>query len=246
MENDNLFVLPYFRERTFTGEKGRLRSRVVVDADKAQYESSSKENHIDFAARYSHTIGDWDFGIYHFKGTGREPSYKSSFNFNDGITVVPFYEQIDQTGLDLQAVKGDWLLKLESIYRTGQGENYYASAGGFEYSFVNMASSGMDLGLIVEWAYDERGEDAMTVFDNDLMLGARLAVNDAASTEALVAIIEDLDTRGRILSLESSRRLGDRLKVSLSSYIVLDVSTDDLIYYLRDDDYLQLEMAYFF
>ena len=38
----DFFLLPYFRERTFPGRKGRLRTAFVVDSDQAQYESGDK------------------------------------------------------------------------------------------------------------------------------------------------------------------------------------------------------------
>lgn len=242
----DFFVLPYFRERTFPGKRGRPRTAAVVDTDKVIYESSAKEYNIDLAVRYSHTIGDWDFGIYHFNGTGREPTLLAGPDASSNPILIPFYEQIDQTGLDVQGVKGNWLLKLESLYRAGQGEDFIASVMGFEYSFVNIASSGIDLGLIGEWAYDERGEDATTAFDNDLMIGTRLAFNDAASTEVLMGVFQDVDSEGSVLSLESSRRINDHWKVTLSSYFVLNSSEEDAIHDLRDDDNIQIEISYYF
>lgn len=240
------FVLPYFRERTFPGEKGRFRSRIVVDTDEARYESSAEEKHIDLALRYSHTIGDWDFGIYHFNGTGREPSLLLNVDSSGGLSLVPFYEKINQTGLDVQMVMGNWLWKLESLYRSGQGEAFVAGIGGFEYSFVNINSSGIDLGLIGEWAYDERGDESTTGFDNDLMVGARLAFNDAESTEALAGFAQDLDGDGSVLTFESSRRITDHLKISLNMFFVLDSSEKDVFYSFREDDSMQVELAYYF
>ena len=70
----DFFVLPYFRERTFPGEGGRLRPRIVIDTDNPVYEDPREEEHVDLAARYSHSIGVVDFGVYHFRGTGREPA----------------------------------------------------------------------------------------------------------------------------------------------------------------------------
>jgi hypothetical protein len=165
-----MFVLPYFRERTFPGRDGRLRFAHTVDTDNAEYESSEEERHVDYALRYSHTIGDLDFGIYHFYGTGREPTFLPGFDDGGEPVLFPFYELINQTGIDLQLVAGEWLWKLEALYRTGHQEDFFASVGGFEYSLVNIASSGMDLGLIGEWAYDERDDTATTAFQNDLML----------------------------------------------------------------------------
>ncbi len=118
--------------------------------------------------------------------------------------------------------------------------------GGFEYSFVNIASSGIDVGLIGEWAYDERGEESATGFDNELMIGTRLALNDAASTEALLGIIQDIDSEGSVFTIESSRRISDHLKVNLDVFFVLDSSEEDSIHSLRDDDNVQVELLYYF
>jgi hypothetical protein len=243
----DLFVMPYFRERTFPGKRGRFRFAHVVDTDRAIYESSAKEYNVDLAVRYSHSIGDWDFGIYHFKGNGREPTFLPGIDSNGNQILVPFYEQIDQTGIDIQAVKGNWLLKFESFYRSGQGDDFLAVATGVEYSFINMASTGMDLGLIGEWAYDDRGSESTTLFDNELMVGARLALNDAEGTDFLMGVIQDLNSRGTVLTVESSRRLSDHWRIYFDAFFVLDSSAEDMVVHsFRKDDSIQLELAYYF
>ncbi len=242
----DMFVLPYFRERTFPGEKGRLRTQPVVDTGRPVYESAAKQYHVDLALRYSLTAGNWDFGIYYFRGTGREPGLLLSTDSSGRPVLVPFYMQIGQTGLDVQAVVGDWLFKLESIYRTSKERDFFAGAAGFEYSMVNVASSGLDAGLIAEWAYDERGEEAPMPFDNDVMLGIRLALNDAAGTEALMGISRDLDSRDSVFSLESGRRLGEAWKITLDAFFVIDSSEEDAVYPLRADDNLRIRLSYYF
>jgi hypothetical protein len=237
----DMFVMPWFRERTFPGSKGRLRSGLVVDTGNPEYESGAKEQHVDFALRYSHTIGDWDFGIYQFVGTGREPTLIRQNN-----RLTPFYEQISQTGLDAQFVAGQWLWKLESIYRTGQGGAFLAAVGGFEYTLVGLADTTMDLGIIGEYAYDGRSGKSVTAFDNDIMLGTRLAVNDAASSELLFGFVQDLDNSSRALSIEASRRIGSNWKLALEGWGFFNVSQDDAYYSLRNDDYLELKLSYYF
>ena len=69
----SLFVLPGFRERNFVSEEARLRGALPIETDNPVYESDWGQKHVDFAARYSHTVGDWDFGLAHFYGTSREP-----------------------------------------------------------------------------------------------------------------------------------------------------------------------------
>ncbi len=242
----DVFVLPWFRERTFPGPTGRLRPGLVVDTERAGYESPAGEHHVDFALRYSHTLGPLDFGLYYFSGTGREPTLLPAFDPAVGVVLTPLYEQIGQTGLDAQVVLGDWLLKTEALYRTGQGEDFFATVTGFEYTLVNVLESGMDLGLIGEWAYDERGRAATTAFQNDLMGGFRLAVGDAESTEVLAGYVYDLDTASQIVSVEASRRWGDRVRVSLDAYFFINSAGDPILGSIRDDDVIRCEMRYYF
>jgi len=242
----DMFVLPWFRERTFPGRKGRLRTDPEVDIDRARYESAAEEHHVDFALRYSHTIGDWDFGIYHFMGTGREPTLLADLDKNGRPILIPLYEQIHQTGLDLQWVAGQWLWKLEGLYRSGQRKDFFAGVGGFEYTFVGLAETRMDLGVIGEYAYDTRGDGAATIFQNDAMFGLRLTPNDAAGTEFLFGLIQDTESSARALSVEASRRIGSNWKVSLEAWGFCEPPPDDPFYSVRDDDFLRLVLAYYF
>ena len=242
----DLYVMPYFRERTFPGSEGRLRSTLIIDTDQAEFESGAEERHLDAAVRYSHTIGDWDVGLSHFRGTGREPTLIPGTDDSGDPVLIPFYEQIAQTGMDLSWVAGEWLWKLETIHRTGQGDAFFAWTGGFEYTFTGVAESRMDLGVIGEWLRDTRGGEATTDFENDIMTGLRLAVNDIASTELLIGMIQDLDSPARMLSLEASRRIGESFKLEVEGFVFAEQERDDLLYSLRNDDFLQITFAYHF
>ena len=109
------YLLPYFRERTFPGVNGRLRTNPVVDVDQAVYQSSDEQNHLDYALRWSHTLGVFDLGLSYFDGTGREPVLLAN---SDETALIPNYVQIQQFGVDLQATIGAWLLKMEAIDRS--------------------------------------------------------------------------------------------------------------------------------
>jgi hypothetical protein len=237
----DLFILTSFRERTFPGPEGRLRTHPRVDTDQALYESSREERHIDVALRWSHFIGDWDVGLSHFKGTSRDPSLILS----SGV-LIPLYEQIQQTGVDLQATKGGWLWKLEAIHRHGQGETYNASTTGFEYSFYGVFETTADLGLVVEYLYDDRNQAATSPFQNDTMLGLRYVLNDEQSTEALLGAITDLDNHALAYSLEASRRIASNWKLNIESRFYQDIPANDPLYAFSQDDYLQIDLGYYF
>jgi hypothetical protein len=245
--NLELFWLPRFRERRFPGVNGRLRGQPPVDPDRTTYASSHGRNHQDWALRWSHYFGDWDIGLSHFSGTSRDPLLVSTTNPSGDAIYAAHYDTIDQTSLDLQATKGDWLWKLEAAYRNGQaGGGYSAAVGGFEYTLVGVADTAMDLGLLAEYLWDDRGSQAGHALEDDIMLGLRLTMNDAESSEALIGIIQDLDSSAHSFSLEASRRLGDSWKLSLEGRIYSNLGPADPLTGMRNDDYLQMELAWYF
>jgi hypothetical protein len=242
----DLFIMPYFRERTFPGIEGRPRNQPVVDDDLAEYESSAEETHVDFAIRYSHYFGDWDVGVAHFYGTSRDPRSMLTMNSSGAPVLAPFYDIINQTSIDLQATKGNMLWKLEALHRSGQGTTYNAVAGGFEYTFVGIFDSALDVGLIGEYHYDDRGEDALTFFEDDIATGMRFAFNDAQSSEALVGLLWDRDSSGKLLKIEASRRIGSSWLLEMEGRFLFDTSPSDPAFAVSRDDYLELFLTYNF
>jgi hypothetical protein len=239
------FILPYFRERTFPGEGGRLRNSIPVDTDNARYEHPDKERHIDIASRFSGTVGILDFGLSYFKGTGREPTLIPVIASDGSDSFVPFYEQIDQGSVDLQAVMGAWLLKLETFRISGQGKAFYSYSSGFEYTFTGVWRSRSDLGIISEYAHDSRKSDSTSAFQNDIMIGLRLALNDFSSTEVLLGYIYDTDYDLKILRVEGSRRIGNNLKLSLETGVFFDIGSEDILYDVMNDDYMMVRFSYY-
>ena len=242
----DVFVLPYFRERTFPGPKGRLRPGIPIDVDHPIFRSPEENNQMDFVARYSRTIGPCDFGIYLFKGTDRNPLLYSTTNDQGQPVLRPFYQQIEQIGLDMQWPAGNWLWKLEALYRNGYFEGYFATTGGVEYTLVNAADTGTDLGLVFEYAFDERRDLATTPYKNDAMVGLRISPKDAASTQILVGYLQDVDDSSKVAILEASRRLGDHWRLSLNVWTFMDVAPSNLYYGLHRDDFARLQLAYYF
>lgn len=242
----DLFVMPYFRERTFPGQEGRLRSIPYVDTDRAQFESGAREKHIDFAARYSHYFGDWDLGLAHFRGTSRDPRLLPSLDNNGNPVLLPFYDIINQTSIDLQATKGNMLWKLEALHRSGQGETYNALVGGFEYTFVGVMGSAIDVGLLGEYHYDDRGETTATIFEDDIAIGSRVAFNDIHSSEALFGLVWDRNSGGQFFSVEASRRLAANWFLELQSRLFFNQKAGDPAVALNRDDYVELFLTYNF
>ncbi len=242
----DLFALPWFRERTFPGVHGRLRVQPRVDIHHADYESAAGPHHFDIALRWSRSIGDWDIGLAHFRGTSRDPLFVPRVVPGEEPVLTPYYPLINQTSLDVQATKGDWLWKLEAVHHSGGGQTYNAAVGGFEYTRVGILGGASDLGLLAEYQYDDRREQALTPFQNDLFIGIRWTANDEQSSELLAGIIQDLDGGGRLLNIEASRRLGEDWKLSLQLRAWFDVPRGSLLYPLNRDDYAEITLARYF
>jgi hypothetical protein len=252
--NLDLFWLPYFRERTFSGEDGRLNALPFsVDMENAQYESSAEQWHSDFALRYAVTIDDLDLAFSYFTGTSRNPIFSPNGNiFN--LEFIPLYKQIDQTGIELQYIYEDWLWKFEGISSSGESQRYSAAVFGFEYTLVGILDSAADLGWIVEYLFDDRHNQtaldkaAPHSFERDIFLGWRYALNDADSTELLAGIIYDPKTQETLYSVEFSQRLASDLKLNIELRAFQGAEETKVLktYYLSDEDYIQLELVKFF
>ncbi len=243
----DLFLLLGFRERTFTGESGRIRSPLVVDVDNPIYESPRENKHIDYAVRWSNSYDIWDIGVYYFYGTSRDPRLEPGVNDEGEAVLIPHYDIIGQLGLDAQVFLGNWTLKLEALDQRRREEKYAAAVAGFEYTFVGVLESQVDIGTLVEYSHDTRGNASTSPFANDIFLGMRLTPNDAQSTELIVGLVYDLDYDGEVYRIEASRRLFSSWKISFEAQTYSGIDQrDPLLYPVRDDDFLQLDIAWYF
>lgn len=240
----DLYVLPGFRTRSFPGEGGRPRSPVELDSNNTLYESSDRAQHVDVAGRISLAFEQWDIGAHVFHGTARAPQ----FRFNPSSTsLVAYYYQQTQLGLDIQATLESWLLKAEIVYKSGnEFTDHVAAVSGFEYSFYDIRETGADLGIVTEWLLDGRGDDADQPFQNDLLIGLRLAMNDEQSLEGLLGVISDLDEGGQLITLEGSRRFGSNFKARVQMTVFQNVAGDKAFAGFDKEDNLQFEVSYYF
>ncbi|MDC0601914.1 hypothetical protein OAP14_02665 [Aliiglaciecola sp.] len=242
----SLYVLPYFRERTFAGIEGRPRFLLDVDTDNPIYESSDEEKNVDWALRWQHTLGDWDIGLSYFDGTSREPILVPQIE-DESATLRPFYAQMQQAGIDALAVYGAWLFKFEGISRRTNTENYSALVGGFEFTKVGVFDSAFDLGWLAEYQYDSRDNLLLAPSQNDIMLGSRIVFNDVDGTEILIGMIQDLDeSSSRTGFIEASSRISDNWKWQLDAWLFSSDAVEDPVYQFRRDDFVEISLEYYF
>lgn len=252
----DVFLLPGFRERTFAGVNGRPRYYIPVDKDLTRYDSSSGDERIDGAIRWSHHVGALEFGLYHFSGTSRAPLFNVVSDDAGRQWLQPVYPVVDQTGVDAQAIRGDWAFKLEALTRSNFPDRYYAFTTGFERTLVGAFGTRADLGLVVEYSYDDRDENAFdTFYENDLSVANRWVFNDLGDTQALLGVTFDLDSSETILSLEASRRLGETWTLLLEGRAFFGAEALDIDdpfnpankgASVAHDDYIELELTRYF
>ncbi len=245
----SLFYLPYFRERTFQAPDGRLRFVLPVDPNMPNLNNNSRW-HPDWAVRWSRTFGDWDVGVANFNGLGREPRFVPYFPKGASApptSLIPTYDLIDQTSLDAQGALGNWLLKLESMTRSGQGNRFAAVVTGFEYTFYSVFENSADLGLLMEYQYDGRDQFAPPIpFKNAVYVGTRLALNDEQDSKLLLGVTIDLDKQASLFGFEASRRLGDKWKIELEAKLFKNIPSTNILAGMSKDDYVQFRLVRFF
>ncbi len=234
----SFYALPGFRPRAWPRAGTRLGPPLPVGP--AVYTGPGGKGHVDLAARWSNSIGDWDIGLSWFEGTSRAPVLVPA-----GGGLTPIYDHITQLGLDLQYTAGDWLWKLEAINRAGQGPRFNAVTAGFEWTLPGGLPTGADLGLLAEYSRDGRDPllAPVTILDDDLFLGARLTLNDLASTNLLAGMVLDRRSGARLLSVKGARRIGESWQVSLEGRFFNTPAPGDPVAALANSDYLSLSLT---
>lgn len=237
----DIYTLLGFRERNFSGNKGRLRLPLSINKKDSLYSSSSKNKRADFAVRWSNYYDDFDIAISHFSGTSREPRFLPSANeLNE---LVPVYDVIDQTGLEIQYLLDSLAIKGEVISRSGQGERFTAATYGFEYTQVGVLQTRIDLGWVVEFNHDDRLESSPFV------LGTRLSFNDIYDSQILSGFIVNDKSKELGFLLEASRRIGECCMLSIEGVYFDDTDEDNgqkkLFQAFKQDDFLRAEFIYY-
>ena len=235
----DIYALIGFRERTFAGEKGRLRAPFLIDTNSAIYESSAKNLRTDFAFRWSQSYRNLEIALSHFSGTSREPKFINK----TASSKTPYYGIIDQTGLEALYIMGSLALKLEAISRSGQGDRFSAATVGFEYTQVGILSSRLDLGWILELNYDDRYEES------PLALGTRLTFNDMYDSQILSGVMRNEETGETNVFVEASKRIGNCCRMSFESIYFNGGNNSNkmqkMFEHLKQDDFVRLEFIYY-
>jgi hypothetical protein len=238
-----LYALPYARAAQYPGERGRLRFANVVSTTDVLYETALGPWQPSFAARFSATVGSLDLGLGAFTGVSREARFVAQLTDRH---VVPAYDLIHQASFDLAWSGGGLDVHLELMGRLWSRELHFLGAAGvgLEYTFSDLF--GTDLTLVSELHLDSRPNEApVTIFDHDVFLGLRWALNDEGGTQLLGGVVLDVIDLRAYVRVEAAHRFGEHWKLSLqlNGYFGVDGPLESGL--LRDN-HGQLRLAYYF
>lgn len=105
-----------------------------------------------------------------------------------------------------------------------------------EYEFV--ATTRM------EYQYDNRSAgESLTLADSDLVIGGRLALNNAQDTAFLAGIVFDIDTAKTFFNIETERRLGDKVVRELRVRDITGADSGEPAYAFIRDGYIQWQIV---
>lgn len=246
----SLFALAGFREQNFPERKDRLRGPVLVSERSAIFNEEGLTRHLAFAARYFNTfdigVGSADFAVSYFNGMGRTPLLTPAL-LAGGPALIPVYDRIDKVGNELLIVNGDLQLKFEGSYSRQFRDDVFAAVGGFEYTLNDFLASGIDIGLLAEYLFDDRNNNQPVVTgDNDVFGGLRMTFNNEFNTQLLAGVTVDHKTEEIFGSLDVTSRLTDDISLSVALRMFGNVPGNSPHAFLNKDDYIDVKFTKYF
>jgi len=255
------------KERIFPDE-GRLTSVFNISED-AVYLNSGRDKSIDFAARIYSYLDNSDIAVSYFNGTSREPDFVlrptgSTSGTIDDLELVPVYDNLQQLGLEHQYFVGDAVFKTEAVLREPESaDSNHAITSGVEYTLFNPGALNGDVGLVAEYSYDSRGEDAPALnLEHDVTTALRFTMHDHLSSRHLIGATWDHHYDDVVLFLESTLTLPYDLKLDIEARVfsggdapestgLIDnleqlSNSKNKFYSVQDDDYLSIRLGYYF
>lgn len=234
------FILPCYRPLNLGNKKSRLNFTPYSFEQPNDLSCHSTSQIFDWATRWSHSFNDTDIALSHFNGTQRMPDIIIGQDNNPAL----IYRNIRQTSLELLSIIDSWIFKLEATNRSTSIDSSAASVGGFEYTLPNIIGNKEDLGLLLEYQYDQANNSAN---DNDAFLGFRWVENDIEGTELLFGILMDTkDNSSRSISIEYKSRLTNDLSLTASGHLFSSGDASNPVSLLKNEDHLSISLSYYF
>ena len=228
-----VYALPSHRTWRFAGAAGRFRPAAKMDEQQKARGTSA------WATRWDLRTRRFEIAVSHFNGVSREPTFEAAA---DAFRVG--YPRIQQTSAELQLLAGAGLLKLDVVQvRSHERRSFSGFTIGGEWPLTLGAG---DLTVVAEFTYDQRGMEAPTGADRDLLVAARWTANNAAGTEATASSMIDVRSGAQTLRASVSRRLSSAWRWTAESHVLVHPEQAEFAYWLRRDSFLQVTLACFF
>ena len=219
-------IVPYFpgssNRLNFLGGALQLGTPLVLKKDETISDSLKAPQ---IALKFDKSFDSSDLSITYLDHIDTtQPSFVLS-----GLSLLPVFIQKNQIGVTYQYAINDSLIKVEAAHKdfknditTAYGTNNQLDhsdiAVGFEYSYNH--KKGPTSTFIIEYdkLLGQPKEESLqlSIFENDILLGYRLAINDIKSKELFIGLINDLYLTESITSFSYSQRLTDVWKINFS------------------------------
>jgi len=125
-------------------------------------------------------------------------------------------------------------------------KTFAAFVAGGEYTFYQVFGAA-DIGVLVEYLHDGRNAlQPPTAFEDDIFIGARLALNDTQDTALLAGAIFDSSSGETFINIEAERRLNPHLVMEVRARFFFGAGPTDPTFALIKDDYIQFRLARYF
>ena len=245
-----LFILPYFRERTSPGKKGRLRGDPEFSKGGTKFEGGSQWTP-ELAVRWSNSFNDYDLSMHSFFGYSRAPSI--DVMIVDGqLKYEPNYQRVRQIGGTVQKTSEATLYKMEWLAKDGQKDTNFRRGGyfwtvfGFEHTLYKAIDEGGDLGFLMEYNFDSRRSRSNDSLQDDIFIAARITLNDPDDTQMLFGSILDLDGDGQMYQVDFGKRLNDSLTFGVKGAVYQNGRYNSNLYILRQDSWVEINLKQYF
>lgn len=212
-----------------------------------------------FAVRYTRSFGSVDMSAHYISQVDRlQPLIVQDISA-DGAR--PIFLPVQQVGLNGSWVNDSNIFKFDVVYRYFTEEILGGSLGrvaqldhtigslGYERGF-SMGDSGAESTVFLEWqqifGVSNQKAEALSIFQNDLMLGYRLSFNDLDSRELRAMMIMDLAKSSQTLwTMSYSQKFSEKTKFTLGVRGISDFqgSTTQGV---SDADHFFLNLTWFF
>lgn len=247
------YLLPLFRPRIFPEpyERENPSAGTVNLNDNNIYTDSQGQKSLGAALRVEAVTENVNAAFIQYHGYAPQPLIFPDYATRSSTNL---YYQVNMSGVTVQATYGSLLLKGETAYyNTGVSKsysdqipgNYVTSNLGAEYTLVHF-SGDSDLGLLVEWLKDTRGDGPNgNVFSNAVFMGGRWVANNDNDAQITGGVLQTLNHNDTVMQIQYETRLLGKFWLVLGAR-GYSIRSNTALKAFNSDDVIYSRLKYFF